>query len=354
MILNSEQKMERIKNDYEEKFTSLKNECQRTEKTIRRYRIEDIVTFYMVSTYFKEIFKSKPEEANFRLQDIGSKMFVEGTGSNEAFLDKTVPFSRIIPVTFTRNEMDMFKKGWEKDERIEKITIDCDIFLNRIAIRNYNLALADLNDERLYSFLSHYAYIRYLYGAKLNEPLRINYNRLMLEFKMYNQLRADIFSEVHAIEKIIVDHNTDVLNNDHNTQFFIPLKDEEKAKIKKGEKVIRKDEDAKRNSFVNLLAIVFDANNAMSHETNNIRKSAAHNYYGLLFENLTEDKLLFKKLTNAYEMPDKLPHDIKHFDKETDLSEKDPHSFAALILERIKKIREKAEKEIMQYYSKNK
>lgn len=353
MILNSEQKMERIKDSYVEKLTSLKNECQRTEKTIRRYRIEDIVTFYMVSAYFKELFKNKPEDAKFQLRDIGSKKFVEGTENNDAFLDKTVPFSRSISVTFARDEKDMFKKGWENDEKIEKITIDCEIFLNRIAIRNYNLALADLNDERLYSFLAHYAYIRYLYGAKLDKPLRINYNRLMLEFKVYNQMRSDIFSEVHAIEKRIVDNNTNILNNDKNTLFYTPMKDEDKVKIKKGQTVVRKDEDAKRNSFVNLLALVFDEKNDLSRETNNIRNSVAHNYYGLPFKGLADNKLLLK-IMNAYEMPDKLPHELKSFDKEVDLAENDPHSFAALILRRIREIRKVAEEYIMRQYGKTK
>ena len=352
MILNSEQKIVRIKETYADKFISLKNECQHTERTIRRYRIEDIVTFYMVTTYFKELFKDKPQEAEFRLQDVGSKMFVEGSDGDEAFLDKTVPFSRIIPVTFARDENDMFKKNWEKDEQIEKITMDCVVFLNRIAIRNYNLALAELNDERLISFLTHFACIHYLYGAKLDTPLRINFNRLSLEFKRYNQLRSDIFREVHAIEKIIVDHNTNVLNNDRNSQFYIPMKDEDKTKIKKGEKVIRKDEDAKRNSFINILAFVYDEYNNMSVYTNNVRKSAAHNHYGVLFKELAEEKLLIK-IIRAYKMPDKLPHELKHFDKEKDLDEKDPHSFADLILLKIKEIRNVVEKELAEKYKLN-
>ena len=352
MILNSEQKIVRIKETYADKFISLKNECQHTERAIRRYRIEDIVTFYMVTTYFKELFKDKPQEVEFRLQDVGSKTFVEGSDSDEAFLDKTVSFSRVIPVTFARNENDMFKKNWEKDENIEKITMDCEVFLNRIAIRNYNLALTDLNDERLISFLTHFACIHYLYGAKLDKPLRINYNRLSLEFKRYNQLRSDIFREVHAIEKIIVDHNTNVLNNDRNSQFYIPMKDEDKAKIEKGEKVVRMDEDAKRNSFVNILAFVYDEHNKMSVYTNNIRKSVAHNYYGVLFKELAEENLLVK-IMRAYKMPDKLPHELKHFDKEKDLDKKDPHSFADLILLKIKEIRNVVEKELTEKYKRN-
>lgn len=352
MILNSQQKLERIKETYDEKFISLKNECQRNEKIIRRYRIEDIVTFLMVATYFKEIFKDKPENAQFRLQQIGSKQFVEGTETSKAFLDKEVPFSRIIPVTFTPNsENDMFKKDWERTDNIGKMTIDCEVFLNRIAIRNYNLAMAELNDERLISFLSHYAYIRYKneYNAQLSECIRINYNRLSLEFKIFNQLRPEIFREVHAIEKIIVDHNTLVLNNDQHRDFFIPMTDKEKARIKAGEKIIRSDEDAKRNSFVNLLKIVFDENDKESISANFIRNSAAHNHYKLLFNNLADDKLLYK-IMRAYEMPDRLPKELRHFEKEIDLGKKDPHSFAALILKRIKEIRDFLEAELKKTY----
>lgn len=360
MILNSQQKIERIKNTYAEKFASLKNECQHTEKTIRRYRIEDIITFFMVSTYFKEIFKDKPKNAELKLQDVGSKKFMESTENSEAFLDKTVPFSRIISVSFpkevnTRNEKDgernesveeiMFIPNWEKNDNLEKITMNCEVFLNRIAIRNYNLALVDLNDERLTSFLTHFAYISYLNGADPNTPLRINYNRLSLEFKMYNQLRSDIFREVHAIEKIIVDSNTLVLNDNKHPDFYIPMKEEDIAKIKNGEKVVREDKDAKRNSFVDILALVFDKSNKMSRETNYIRKSAAHNHYGVLFKELADHALLLK-IINAYQLPDRLPHGLKNFDKDVDLKEKDPHSFAALILKKIQEIRKEVEKEL--------
>lgn len=352
MILNSQQKVERIKETYDEKFISLKNECQRNEKTIRRYRIEDIVTFLMITTYFKEIFKDKSEGALLRLQQIGSEPFVEATPTSKAFLDKEVPFSRIIPITFTpNNENDMFEKNWERNEKIGKKTIDCEIFLNRIAIRNYNLAIAELNDERLLTFLSHYVYIRYQnkHKEKLNERIRINYNRLSLEFKMFNQLRPEIFREVHAIEKIIVDHNTTVLNNDQHRDFFIPMTEEKRAKIKPGEKIIRPDEDAKRNSFVNLLKIVFDEKNKASISANFIRNSAAHNHYKLLFNNLADDELLFK-IMRAYEMPDRLPRELRHFEKKMDLDKKDPHSFAALILKKIKEIRDYLEVELKKTY----
>ena len=226
------------------------------------------------------------------------------------------------------------------------------MFLNRVAIRNYNLALNDLNDERLMSFLTHFAYIHYQYKEKLDAPLRINYNRLSQEFKMYNQLRPEIFREVHALEKIIVDHNTDVLNNDRHRDFFIPMGKEKLEKKKEGVWITRSDDEAIRNSFVNLLALAFDKHNKISAYTNSIRKSAAHNYYGLLFKELAEEDLLVKIL-RAYQMPDKMPHELRHFDKERDLDDKDPHSFAALILRRIQEIKDVAMQELAQLGSKS-
>lgn len=130
------------------------------------------------------------------------------------------------------------------------------------------------------------------------------------------------------------------------------MKDERQGKIEKGEKIIRKDEEAKRNSFVNILAFVYDEHNKMSTFTNNVRKSAAHNYYGVLFKDLAEENLLVK-IMRAYKMPDKLPHELKHFDKEKDLNKKDPHSFADLILKKIKEIRSAVEKELIEKYSGN-
>lgn len=320
MITNSNQKIDRIQKTYFEKFVALKNECQRTEKAIRRYRIEDIITFFMISTYFKDLFKDIPENAKFRLQDIGSS-----TEREEAFLDQKVRFSRTIPVTFAVNEEDMFKKNWKKDISIHKNTIYCEISLNEIAIRNYNLALADLNDERLISFLTHFACIHY--NKNKDKALKINYNRLSLEFKMYNQLRSEIFKEVHAIEKIIVDNHEEFLNDDNNSQFFIDGN------------VTRKDEDAKRNSFVNLLALIFNEKNKKSVSANHIRKSAAHNYYGMLFNKLAEEGLLYK-IIKAYQISDTQSDELTKLD----FKEEDPRSFAALILNKIIEIREYVEK----------
>lgn len=353
MILNSKQKIVRISETYFDKFISLKNECQRKEKTIRRYRIEDIVTFFMVSSYFNEIFKDKEQVTEFRLQDVGRTTNVEDSDNEESFLDKTVPFSRIIPVTFARDEEKMFAKEWNKNDENENVTINCEVFLDRIAIRHYNLTLAELNDERLLSFLTHFASISYLYRyANPDTPLCIDYNRLSLEFKMYNQLRPDIFKEVHAIEKIIVDNNTLILNDENHPDFFIPLKKNDLAKLEKGEQVVREDKDARRNSFVNLLALVYEESNRTSQYTNNVRKSAAHNHYGILFKELAEEDLL-RKIIRAYVLLDKLPEEIRQLDKGKDLHKSDPHSFAALILNKIRQIRELVEKELKEKYSKN-
>ena len=347
MILNSEQKIVRIRETYVDKFISLKNECQRTEKTIRRYRIEDIVTFFMVSSFFKEIFKEKYKDDMLMLKDVGSYKFLKGSKHHEAFLDKTVPFSRIIPVTFARDEEKMFADKWDKNDKIENVTINCEVFLDRIAIRHYNLTLAELNDERLFSFLTHFASICYLCReANPDTPLRINYNRLLLEFKMYNQLRPDIFKEVHAIEKIIVDNNTIILNNEKHRDFFIPMGKEDLAKLEKGEQVVREDKDARRNSFANLLALVYDESNRLSQYTNNVRKSAAHNHYGILFKELAEEDFL-RKIIRAYILSE------GQFDKGKDLRKEDPHSFAALILNKIRQIRELVEKELKEKYGKN-
>lgn len=326
-ITNSDQKIDRIKKTYFEKFVALKNECQSTEKAIRRYRIEDIITFFMISTYFKNLFNDIPEYAKFRLQDIGCS-----TEREEDFLDKKVSFSRTIPITFAVNEEDMFKTNWKKDNSISKKTIDCKVCLDEIAIRNYNLALADLNDERLISFLTHFACIHY--NKNNDKALNINYNRLSLEFKMYNQLRSEIFKEVHAIEKIIVDHHIVVLNNVKHCDFFI-----EKPTQSDNENLTRKDEDAKRNSFVNLLALIFNEKNKKSVSANHIRKSAAHNYYGMLFNKLAEEGLLYK-IIKAYQISDKQSHELT----KPNFKEEDPRSFAALILNKIIEIREYVEK----------
>lgn len=321
---------------YKDKLPRLMKECEKREKIIRRYRIEDIVTFLMVKTFFKAIYKSDNDKANLlKLQTIGSKSFVNGDNSQEAFLDMTIPFSREIPITFKVNDKNEL---CEKNEKGEKVTIKCEVFLNKIAMRNYNIALTYLKlDERLSSFLSRYAYIWYKKNG--NKVFRINYNRLMLEFERYNQLRPDIFGEIHAIERIIVEENLDILNNVNHRYFFV-----DKDKFDKTDGGTRIDADARRNSFVNLLLLAYDAPTEDSSMMKFIRNAASHNTYNLPFDKLIRKEVLLN-LMEAYQKED-TPANKKGTAGVASLKKNDPKSFAQLVYNKIHEIHVNAEKEL--------
>lgn len=320
------------KQKYMEKLSRLRAKCEKTEKAIRRCRIEDIVSFLMVRTLFKRIYdKDKEKLKLLKLQAIGSNASAKENNGGETFLDSTVPFSRNVPVKFEVNKEGTLCDGEEKGT---KVNMTCEIFLNEIAIRHYNLTLTYLKiDDRLTTFLRHYAYMWYKKTSQ--KSFRINYNRLMLEFERYNQLRPQIFGEVQAIERLIVTNCKDILNNEKHRDFFV-----KKDKYETMPDGTRIDADARRNSFVNLLVLAYDSTTEDSSLMKLVRNAACHNTYSLPFDKLQQEDFLFK-LLQVYQQED-VASDVK----DTLLAKREPKSFAQLIYNKIHEIRERAEKEI--------
>lgn len=219
-----------------DKLLRMAHECAKGERTIRRYRIQDILIFLMAKDLLGNNFKEKTQQVPFLLQNVTSS----------AFLSQTVEFSYKLKSSYK----------YKKDDKTYTITMPIEIRQDNLAIKNYNLAFRYIKDDRLESFLSQVVHV--LAEQTDNEKLKesegtivIDYNKLSGEFDSYNKLRSQIFDEIHLIESLIVDPNKEIYNNPLHKDFYV----HDSMRAKNGEE--KSDENAVRNSFSSLLKTVY-------------------------------------------------------------------------------------------------
>jgi len=219
-----------------DKLLRLAHECAKNERTIRRYRIQDILIFLMAKDLLGNSFKERTQQKPFMLQNV----------SSPAFLSQTVEF------TYKTKSSCKYKKG----DNTYTITMPIEIRQDNLAIKNYNLAFRYLKDDRLGSFLSQL--VRVVAENTDGEETKANmstivvdYNKLSGEFDSYNKLRSQIFDVIHQIESLIVDPNKAIYNNPVHKNFYV----HDSLRAKNGEE--RTDENAVRNSFSSLLKTVY-------------------------------------------------------------------------------------------------
>lgn len=168
------------------KLTKLMKECRNNERTLRRYRIQDIVIFMMAKHLLKE---TLGDGANsFKLSNVTSR----------DFLNNTVTFRQ--PITL------------EDNTRV-------DIVQKNVSIKNYNMAFRYMRDDRLQSLLSQLVKLGVL--TKTENGYEVSYSMLYGEFGTYDQNRTKIFGIIHQIEKIIIDNNPELMNENSEKSYFI-------------------------------------------------------------------------------------------------------------------------------------
>lgn len=224
------------KTTMETKLCRMANECANNERTIRRYRIQDILIFLMAKDLLGNSFTEKTQKVPFQLRNVTSS----------AFLSQTVEFSYTLKISYK------FKKNGETCV----ITRPIEIRQDNLAIKNYNLAFRYLKDDRLESFLAQVVNVMTektdgKETSESNATIVIDYNKLSGEFDSYNKIRSQIFDEIHQIESLIVNPNLIIYNNPLHKDFYV----HDSVRAKKGEE--RSDENAVRNSFSSLLKTVY-------------------------------------------------------------------------------------------------
>lgn len=217
------------------------------ERTLRRYKTQDMVLFLIAKEMFADIISEQGNEVNWKQMRL-SKV------CNDAFLRQTLTFR--VPVTVG-----------EKTIYVEQ---------GNMSLKNYGEFYRFLTDDRLMSLLENI-----VDTIKPNDDgdLVIRHTDLMSELAAYDQNRSTIFKLIQEIENLVLEKNDSVLNNPEDDGFW----------AKKGL--------PKRNNFASLLELIDRINNINLTDDERkllvaIRNAFSHNSYNIDFTHINSIKHL--------------------------------------------------------------
>lgn len=223
------------------------NEIKNNERTLRRYKTQDMVLFLMAKEMFADIISEQGNEVNWKQMRLAKVC-------NEGFLRQTLTFR--VPVTVG-----------DKTVYVEQ---------ENMSLKNYGEFYRFLTDDRLMSLLENI-----VDSLKPNEDgdLVIRHADLMSELAAYDQSRSTIFKLIQKVEDLIINKNKTVLNNPKNRAFWV------------------KEGLPKRNNFASLLELMDQLNNAPLTDDERklliaIRNAFSHNSYSIDFSLIKDVKHL--------------------------------------------------------------
>ena len=222
------------------------NEVKNSERTLRRYKTQDMVLFLLAKDIFANIISEQGNEINWKQMRL-SKV------CNEAFLRQTLTFR--VPVTVGNKTVYVEQEN--------------------MSLKNYGEFYRFLTDDRLMSLLTNI-----VETLKPNEDgeIIIRHTDLMSELAAYDQYRSTIFNLIQQIESLIIANN-ETLKNPDSDNFWA------------------KEGLPKRNNFASLLELIDQLNNvSLTDEERNllvaIRNAFSHNSYNIDFSLLKNVKHL--------------------------------------------------------------
>ncbi len=234
-----------------EKLKRMVHEIKNTERTLRRYRTQDMVLFLMAKKMFIDLITEQKHEINrdaLQLSQI----------CDDNFLRRTFTFR--IPL----NLSDKTKKASKSDTTAPTIYVE----QGNMSLTNYGELCSLLTDERLEGLLK---YIADDITPNPNGELVISYNDLRSELASYDQRRSEVFHLVQRIEALAINSNQSIMHNPDSADFWVDSKPGTLAK---------------RNSFSSLLKMI-DRINATQLNSDErtliiaIRNAFSHNSYNI-------------------------------------------------------------------------
>jgi len=222
------------------------NEIKNSERTLRRYKTQDMVLFLLAKEMFANIICEQGNEVN-------SKQMRLSKVCNQSFLRQTLTFR--VPVAVG-----------EKTIYVEQ---------ENMSLKNYGEFYRFLTDDRLMSLLENI-----VDTLKPNEDgdLVIRHTDLMSELAAYDQHRSTVFKLIQQIENLIIERNK-ALKNPESEDFWV------------------KEGLPKRNNFASLLELIDQLNNvALTDEERKllvaVRNAFSHNSYNIDFSLIKDVKHL--------------------------------------------------------------
>lgn len=216
------------------------------ERTLRRYKTQDMVLFLIAKKLFENIIFEQGNEVNSEQMRL-SKV------CDEAFLRQTLTFR--VPVTVG-----------DKTIYVEQ---------ENMSLKNYGEFYRFLTDDRLMSLLEN---IIGTLKPNKDGDLVIRHTDLMSELAAYDQHRSTVFKLIQQIENLIIEKNA-ALKNPDSEDFWV------------------KEGLPKRNNFASLLELIDHLNNvALTDDERKllvaIRNAFSHNSYNIDFSLIKDVKHL--------------------------------------------------------------
>lgn len=273
---------EESKTDMRRKLTHAVHDVKTNERTIRRYKTQDIVLFLLAKHLISEAVEMKNvnESEKFRLASICDSQFLAQTVNFEFPVDVNGQ-----PVYISQQDM---------------------------SLKNYGEFYRLLSDDRLPSLLEKLVVAK----QKNDEKHVLDYADVMGELATYDIHRSRIFHAIHQLEEVVISRQEFkiFLNNPCDKRFHI---DDDRTKM------------AKRNNFRSLLALLEGASlNALAEADReliiSIRNAFSHNHYKVDFDGIANKEKLAKA---------KLIHD-----NEKDKRKENLTTIATLIVNRLEEL----------------
>ena len=231
--------------------------CKNNERTIRRYKTQDMVLFLMAQDLLQEIIPDNEQiyDRNFMLKKV----------CEEGFLSQAV----------------RMEKDFVVDIKGQRKTIT--VVQENMSLKNYGEFYRLINDERLLSLLE-----------QLGDCGEISHADLHTELARYDQGRSSVFKAIQDIEKMILDNHPELMG------------DGDASKVE-GKNI------PKRNNFRALLGLLEQADNQVLDDKEkeliiSIRNAFSHNSYRVnMQDTMPNEKIelpkvadLIFKLMDAY------------------------------------------------------
>lgn len=246
IIKQREQTRQEMRDALLERMPRYIRDIKNNERTLRRYKTQDMVLFLMAKKLFEDIIFEQGNEVN-------SKQMRLSKVCNQAFLRQTLTFR--VPVTVGDRAIYVEQEN--------------------MSLKNYGEFYRFLTDDRLMSLLENI-----VDTIKPNEDgdLVIRHTDLMSELAAYDQHRSTVFELIQQIENLIIERNK-ALKNPDSEDFWV------------------KEGLPKRNNFASLLEQIDQLNNvALTDEERKllvaVRNAFSHNSYNIDFSLIKDVKHL--------------------------------------------------------------
>lgn len=214
-VLNQTKNLETAKEHVRAKLNRLLRDIKNNERTIRRYKTQDIILFWIAKSILASIADKNNRHPleHLKLKDICTD--AEGSALNETFdFEHTFSLTFNVPAKEDENQ----EGSEEGAKKRKKITRKFTVVQKGLSLKNYGRFYRFINDDRLKSLLWELSKSREGEGVGDAALPKIEYQSLGGEFHNYDEQRIDVFRIMQAIERIAGEKLDEAMKDDPDNE----------------------------------------------------------------------------------------------------------------------------------------